>query len=185
MIELVKRAKNGDKEAFTNLVISYQSELFKIARAKINNVEDINDVIQETMLIAFDNVGKLKDETNKRISEVVIDALFRDNIYNVWLNIKEILRYNEGLSDSEKVLDETKVNFYKMILNFDNVTSTDKINLYNRMKNQHVNLEFYNDLRMVKDSYLMKISEIRYHLLREYICFSLNLASHLYQKQDI
>ena len=37
MIELVKRAKNGDREAFTDLVILYQSELFKIARAKLIN----------------------------------------------------------------------------------------------------------------------------------------------------
>lgn len=63
MIEHVKRAKNGDKEAFTELVILYQAELYKIARAKINNIEDINDIIQETMLIAFNNIRKLKDES--------------------------------------------------------------------------------------------------------------------------
>lgn len=63
MIEHVKRAKNGDKEAFTELIILYQNELFKIARAKINNIEDINDIIQETMLIAFNNIKKLKDES--------------------------------------------------------------------------------------------------------------------------
>ena len=40
----------------------------------------------------------LKKETNKKISEIIIDALFSDNIYNVWLNIKEMLRYNKGLT---------------------------------------------------------------------------------------
>ena len=43
----------------------------------------------------------LKMETSKKISEVVIDALFSDNIYNVWINIREMIRYNNKLDKND------------------------------------------------------------------------------------
>ncbi len=104
----------------------------------------------------YDDKDKLeiffKNETNKKLSEVIIDALFRDNIYNVWININEMLRYNEGLDNNDRVLDEEKMAFYRMILNFDKVSNVDKINLYNRYNKSNFSLMFYEDLRMVKDN---------------------------------
>ena len=65
----------------------------------------------------------LKTETSKKISEVVIDALFSDNIYNVGINIREMLRYNNKLDKNDKALDDDRVAFYKMILDFDSISS--------------------------------------------------------------
>ncbi len=50
MEELIEKAKKGNKDAFTELIISMQDELYKIARMRLSNEEDIDDVIQETML---------------------------------------------------------------------------------------------------------------------------------------
>lgn len=93
----------------------------------------------------------LKNETSKKLSEVIIDALFRDNIYNVWININEMLRYNDKLDDKDKVLNSDKVAFYQMILSFDSISNGDKINLYNKYKKNNFSLVFYEDLRSVKD----------------------------------
>lgn len=93
----------------------------------------------------------LHNETSKKLSEIIIDALFRDNIYNVLLNIKEMLRYNDYLKDNDRVLDNDKINFYMMILNFDGIDNVDKINLYNKLKDKNFSLVFYEDLRSVKD----------------------------------
>lgn len=93
----------------------------------------------------------LYSETSKKLSEIIIDALFRDNIYNVLLNIKEMLRYNACLEVSDRVLDNDKINFYKIILNFDSISNVDKINLYNKLKDKSFSLIFYEDLRGVKD----------------------------------
>lgn len=60
MEELVKRAQNGDKEAFTNLVLLLKNDLYKIAKARLKNDDDTYDVIQETMIIAFKSIKKLK-----------------------------------------------------------------------------------------------------------------------------
>lgn len=94
---------------------------------------------------------ELRCETSKRISKVVVDALFCDNIYNVCLNIKEMLRFNDKLYDDNKVLDDDKVRFYKMILNFDSVSSDEKIELFNKLYSKNISFSFYDDLRKIKD----------------------------------
>lgn len=94
----------------------------------------------------------LKMETSKKISEVVIDALFSDNIYNVGINIREMIRYNNKLDKNDKTLDDDRVAFYKMILGFDNISSKDKIKLFNEFKDRNFSLTFYDDLRKLKDA---------------------------------
>ena len=85
----------------------------------------------------------LKMETSKKISEVVIDALFSDNIYNVGINIREMIRYNNKLNKNDKALDDDRVAFYKMILDFDNISSKDKIKLFNEFKDRNFSLIYY------------------------------------------
>ena len=41
----------------------------------------------------------LLEITNQKISEIIIDSLFKDTYYNVVLNIKEMLRYNQTLKN--------------------------------------------------------------------------------------
>ena len=94
----------------------------------------------------------LKMETSKKISEVVIDALFSDNIYNVGINIREMIRYNNKLDKNDEALDDDRVAFYKMILDFDNISSKDKIKLFNEFKDRNFSLTFYDDLRKLKDA---------------------------------
>ena len=60
MDELVKRAQQGNKEAFTELILLLKADLYKIAKTRIKNDEDIYDAIQETMIIAFKSIKKLK-----------------------------------------------------------------------------------------------------------------------------
>ena len=94
----------------------------------------------------------LKMETSKKISEVVIDALFSDNIYNVGINIREMIRYNNKLDKNDGALDDDRAAFYKMILDFDNISSKDKIKLFNEFKDRNFSLTFYDDLRKLKDA---------------------------------
>ena len=60
MYELVLKAKKGDKEAFTELILQLEDDLYKIARTRLNNQEDIFDAIQETIISAYKSIGKLK-----------------------------------------------------------------------------------------------------------------------------
>lgn len=59
--ELVKKARDGDRDAFVELVHCIEKDLYMLASVKINNLEDVNDVIQETMLRAFEGIKNIKE----------------------------------------------------------------------------------------------------------------------------
>ena len=61
MQELVEKAKKGDKEAFTELIMSLEKDLYKIARTRLQSEDDISDVFQETVINAFKSIKKLKN----------------------------------------------------------------------------------------------------------------------------
>lgn len=51
--ELVRRAKNGDKEAFESLVRRHQSRVFAVAGGILRNREDMEDIGQQVFLKAY------------------------------------------------------------------------------------------------------------------------------------
>ena len=63
MEELVKRAKNKDEKAFDELILLMEKEMYLIAKTRLQNDEDIADAIQETILLCFRNIHKLRDNT--------------------------------------------------------------------------------------------------------------------------
>lgn len=59
--KLVIKAQKGDKDAFSELILYYKDDLYKIARAKFGRHEDdICDAVQETILAAYSSIDKLK-----------------------------------------------------------------------------------------------------------------------------
>lgn len=109
----------------------------------------------------------LKKKTSIKLSEVIIDALFRDNIYNVWININEMLRYNQMFEINKRIIDDKRLAFYNMILNFDKLDNPKKINLYNELKGKNFSLIFYEDLRRTKDS---AYNEMKNRLINPSLC---------------
>ena len=61
MEELVQRSIKGDKAAFTEIIHIIQSDLFRIAKSRLDNIEDVNDAIQETMIIAYKSIKTLNN----------------------------------------------------------------------------------------------------------------------------
>lgn len=62
MEELVKQAKMGNEESFTQLIIQMQCEMFRIAQTRLKNIDDVNDAIQQTNLYAYKNLRQLKED---------------------------------------------------------------------------------------------------------------------------
>jgi len=56
----VQQAKDGDKEAFENILNSIKDQLFNIALAILKNREDAEDALQETFVKAYMNMHKIK-----------------------------------------------------------------------------------------------------------------------------
>lgn len=61
MDELISKAINGDEDAYVQAILLVQKELYNIALIKLGNIDDANDVIQETMLKSYTNIRKLKN----------------------------------------------------------------------------------------------------------------------------
>lgn len=60
MENLIEEAQKGNEGAFTKIIIDLEKDLYKIARARFNSEDDICEVVQETIIAAFNNIKKLK-----------------------------------------------------------------------------------------------------------------------------
>jgi RNA polymerase sigma-70 factor (ECF subfamily) len=61
LIELVKLAKKGDKPAFDEIIRLCVPDLFRIAMSILNNKDDADDAVCETVARAYESIHKLKE----------------------------------------------------------------------------------------------------------------------------
>lgn len=122
-IELVKRAKKGDKEALIDLICNIRFELYKIARLRLSCDDDIEDVIQETTIKAYKNINKLKNINAFKswIIKILINEC--NKIYKI--KKKSNISYEELDADNfiqnNNNIEEDDVEFYYLLkgLNYD------------------------------------------------------------------
>ena len=113
MDELISKAKNGDKASFSELMLQIKDELYKIAKVRLKNDEDVFDAIQETMLVAYKSLKKLKH--NQYFKTWTIKILINEcnKVYNFKSN-KVLCSYEEMLNNKNVYTNdntEEKLNF--------------------------------------------------------------------------
>jgi len=59
--ELVRRVKAGDRAAFDELVRRCHGRLYRLARRLLGNVDDAQEVVQETFLAAYEGMARFGD----------------------------------------------------------------------------------------------------------------------------
>ncbi|WFA08443.1 sigma-70 family RNA polymerase sigma factor [Tissierella sp. Yu-01] len=59
-IELIKKAKSGDKEALLSLIMTQQADFYKLAYVYMKNEQDAMDALQDMIVVLYDNISKLK-----------------------------------------------------------------------------------------------------------------------------
>src|SRR5260370_35101745 len=62
-ILLVNRAREGDVQAFEQLVKQYDRQVFRIAQHITQNREDAEDVVQDAFLKAYQNLAKFQENS--------------------------------------------------------------------------------------------------------------------------
>jgi len=60
--ELVRRAKEGDTQAFGELIARYQKTVFRIVLRMVKNPDDADDLTQDTFIRAHRGLGTFKEE---------------------------------------------------------------------------------------------------------------------------
>ena len=61
--DLIARARQGDGQAFTLLVNRYERKIFRLAKHITHNVEDAEDVLQDTFLKAYEHLDGFQEQS--------------------------------------------------------------------------------------------------------------------------
>ena len=128
MEELVRRLKNGEKEAFEDIVALLKHNLFIIAIATVKDEYIANEAIQETFIALYLNIKKIKNaekiecwaasvlvnnckrlikKYNKNIisfEDIKIETTFSKNEYDKINDYLDFLKIIEFLNSEERTL---------------------------------------------------------------------------------
>lgn len=94
-------AINGNNKSIEKIIVNYQSRIYAFVRSKINNQMDIDEVVQETFISCFINIGKLQN------IETFSSWLFRickNKINNYYRSRNVEIEYDENVN----LINETK-----------------------------------------------------------------------------
>ncbi len=83
--ELIRRARQGDRQAFGALVERYQRRVVGVAQAVVHNLDDAVELAQETFVRAYENIGKFESRSS-----------FSTWLYRIAANLAIDFRRREG-----------------------------------------------------------------------------------------
>ena len=93
---MVSQAKKGDKDAFLSLIDENRLSIYRVARGILNNKEDIEDALQNTIIKSYEKIGTLKK-----------DEFFKTWIIRILINeCNLILRRNKKTIFLDKLENE-------------------------------------------------------------------------------
>ena len=121
MNELIEKAKKGDKDSFTQIILMMKDNLYRIARMRFQNEDDINEVVQLTIIEVYNSLRKLRD--NKKFKSWVIKILL--NYCNKQYKKKSKDEKEQNIEiDIEEKNDEIarkidQIDFYNLIKTLD------------------------------------------------------------------
>ena len=165
MEELVNKAKNGNKEALEQLVNQIYDKLYKIAIVKLKNVNDAQDVVQNTMELICKNIHNLRE--NKYFETWAIRILINEcnKKFKIASNkMQDIEDYN-SIPSKFKIDDiNDKLNTQE-ILNVLDDNSKQIMLLY---FNQYTNKEIASIMQMNENTVKTKIKRSKDKIKRYY-----------------
>ena len=89
--DLVDRAKHGDKEAFTALIVPLGDRLYAVAYRILRDADRAEDAVQQTFLMAWRELAALRDDNR-------LEAwLFRLLVNACYAEIRHTRRWQRGL----------------------------------------------------------------------------------------
>ena len=74
--ELIKRARAGDKDAFSQLYLQYKDSLYRYAYYKLRSAEDAKDAVSACITQAYMGIASIRDE--RAFSSWLFRILYRE-----------------------------------------------------------------------------------------------------------
>lgn len=104
MEELVLKAMQDDDTAYSELISSIQNDLYRVAQARLNNHEDVNYALQQTVIYAYNGIKQLREP--KYFKTWIIKILINEcnKIYHQ--NYKKVSIFNRLLN---KIIEQENV----------------------------------------------------------------------------
>ena len=107
------KARNGDNEAFLELINENKLNIYRVARGILSNEHDIEDAIQNTVIKAYEKINTLKK-----------NEFFRTWLIRILINeCNEIIRKNKRMLSINESNHEEKYNDC-----YENIDLTNAIN---------------------------------------------------------
>ena len=116
--ELIAKAREGDREAFTVLVERYERRVVGVALAVVHNQDDALELAQETFVRAFENLKKFESRSSfstwlyRIAANLSIDFWRREGRYNVLRGEdaeNELRRIPSAQGDSYRAASQTEL----------------------------------------------------------------------------
>lgn len=150
--ELVKKAKKGDDEAFSELMHLYKEKMYKIAFAYLKNEQNSLDAVSETIYKCYFNIKKLKEPKyfNTWIIKILINSC-KDTL-KTSCKVIYIDEYSKVDEDNSNAL-ETEL---KIASNIDLYHAIDKLNDKFR---SIIILKYFEDMTIAQISEVLDIPE--------------------------
>ena len=121
MENLVKKAKRGNEEAFSKLILAEKDSLYKIAISRMKTIEDAEDVIQETVIEAYVKMHTIrKNESFKSwIRTILLDMIktFYERKAKKDIKIQTKLMENFEKDNVNNIIKTEQDMDFKMLLN--------------------------------------------------------------------
>ena len=144
----LEKAINGDKEAFSRIIIQNKEAMYKTAIVILRNEEDAYDALQEALIKMFRNIQSLQNvEAFKSWSRKIIV----NSCYDIIEKNKKIININLKLADT---YEETREDTYEC--EDELVKILDKIEPDLRLT---ATLYYYNELTVKEISQIINIPE--------------------------
>ena len=154
-----------NKNFLTQLI---NSNTFFEARAKVNyQWNELNKIYFHEMIWKYIDWIDLNSCNSELLSDLIIDYHFDKISYNVFLDIKELLRFQ---IEKWNFLSNEKLKIYKDILNIDKLSNEEKIELHKSLIWKNVSEMFENDIQKARETSKIEIADsiLNHETIKQY-----------------
>ena len=116
-IELVKKAKQGNKDELGNLIMENMQSMYRVAFSILKTEDEISDAISNTVVIVFEKIDTLR---NEEFFKTWLTRILINECYKIYKQNKKII-YLENCNQEKLSCDDTYEDFEirKMVKNLD------------------------------------------------------------------